>query len=242
MKKVFFIAILSMFLMNCSDDDNGSFTSQNIDFTTIGQGTMLSTMTVEEQNTVIINQADWNQLVELFSEDYSTGAEEFPEIDFNTFQVIVSVDDIRGNTGFWLEITDITENENNITVTTATGGGEAGFDALSRPFHIVKIPKSDKPVVFESNNQNSTNSFNAKVLYQGADCGDTFLIQFDENVSNVPNNNTNNIFYALNLDEQYKVEGLDINVDFREPYDEEIMACTTAGVGFPQIFIEQVNE
>ena len=149
MKKMVLMTILSMVLMNCSDDDNGGFTPQNIDFEAIRQGVIIPTITVEEQNTVIINQADWNQLVELFSEDYSTGAEEFPEVDFNTFQVIVSVDVERGHTGYWLEITEITENENNITVTIVTGEHDAGYTTICRPYHIVKIPKSDKPVVFE---------------------------------------------------------------------------------------------
>lgn len=151
MKKIFLIAILSMALINCSSDDNNnnneSFTPQNIDFTTVGQGVIgANLMTVEQQNTVVTNQTDWSQILEsiLFEPEISeTG------IDFNTFQVIVSIDEERGHTGHWLEITEIIENENNITVTIATGEGDSGFESICRPYHIVKIPKSDKPVVFE---------------------------------------------------------------------------------------------
>lgn len=147
MKKIFLIAILSMALINCSSDDNNeSFSPQNIDFTTIGQGVTTSLMTIEQQNMVITNQTDWNQFLESFPH-----AAEISEtdIDFNTFQVIVSIDEERGHTGHWLEITEIIENENNITVTIATGEGDSGFESICRPYHIVKIPKSDKPVVFE---------------------------------------------------------------------------------------------
>lgn len=134
-----------MVMINCGSDDNNneSFTSQNIDFTTIGQGAVMNII-MEQQNVVITNQTDWNQFLELFD-----GLEEFPEIDFNTFQVIASVDVERGHTGFWLEITEIIENENNITVTIATGEHDSGFTTICRPYHIVEIPKSDKPVIFE---------------------------------------------------------------------------------------------
>lgn len=147
MKKIFLIAILSMALINCSSDDNNeSFSPQNIDFTTIGQGVTTSLMTIEQQNMVITNQTDWNQLLESFPEEIEISE---TDIDFNTFQVIVSIDEERGHTGHWLTITDIIENENNITVTIATGEGDSGFESICRPYHIVKIPKSDKPVVFE---------------------------------------------------------------------------------------------
>ncbi len=153
MKKIFLIAILSMALINCSSDDNNTaqddFIPQNINFTTIRQSTTEPYINMEEgqNNIVVTNESDWNQLVEdLF---LVLVAEEFPEIDFNTFQVIVSIDDIRFNTGFWLEITEIIENENNITVTITTGEYDSAFEAYCRPYHIVKIPKSNKPVVFE---------------------------------------------------------------------------------------------
>gem|GEM_PF-3391126 len=106
---------------------------------------------------------------------------------------------------------------------------------------------SDDNVVVNNNNDNNNSStddsivedvFNAKVLYIGIDCGDTFLIQFNDNAINVPENYTDNIFYAINLPEEYKIEGLDINVNFREPYEEETMVCSMMGFGYPQIFIE----
>lgn len=160
MKKIFLIAILSMVLVNCSSDDNNTaqddFIPQNIDFETIGKGQITTIINAEEQqnNIVITNESDWNQLVgELFfrmEESPDLGAEELPaEIDFNTFQVIVSVDEVRPSLSNWLEITNIIENEENITVTILKEWDDFGFQALCQPYHIVKIPKSDKPVVFE---------------------------------------------------------------------------------------------
>ncbi len=92
----------------------------------------------------------------------------------------------------------------------------------------------------DENTQNNTTS-NAKVLYKGGDCGNNFVIQFNNNAVNVPTNTTNNIFYEINLPNQYRVNNLDINVTFRQPNNNEIMSCTTQGISYPQIYIESVN-
>jgi len=88
--------------------------------------------------------------------------------------------------------------------------------------------------------QNNTN-FNAKVLYKGGDCGNNYIIQFNSNAINVPSNRTNNIFYEINLSDQYRVNNLNINVTFRQPNNNEIMNCTTQDILYPQIYIESVN-
>ncbi len=87
----------------------------------------------------------------------------------------------------------------------------------------------------------SITNFNAKVLYKGVDCGDNFIIQFNSNAINIPTNTTNNIFYEINLPNQYRVNNLDIYVTFRQPNNNEIMNCTTQGISYPQIYIESVN-
>lgn len=83
--------------------------------------------------------------------------------------------------------------------------------------------------------------FNATVLRQGMDCGKAFLIQFNDNVSGLPINTRDNIFYAINLPEEYKINGMKIKVEFREPFNNEIMVCTAMGPGYPQIYITKVE-
>lgn len=92
------------------------------------------------------------------------------------------------------------------------------------------------------NNDDTTNvnTVNATILYKGADCNDTFLIKFNNNTNNVPTNTTENIFYAINLPNQYKINNLQVNVTFRLPYENEIMNCTTVGITYPQIYIINV--
>ena len=49
-------------------------------------------------------------------------------------------------------------------------------------------------------------SYNATVLGKGLDCGETFLIQFNDNTDNLNSNNLDNIFYAINLSNEYKID------------------------------------
>lgn len=90
-------------------------------------------------------------------------------------------------------------------------------------------------------NQNSTSApleTNATVLSRGQDCNNAYLIKFNNNVVGVPTNSTNNVFYEINLPNQYKVDNLPLNVTFRLPTNSEIMNCTTQGIAYPQIYIE----
>lgn len=79
---------------------------------------------------------------------------------------------------------------------------------------------------------------NSIVLGQGLDCNNAYLIKFNNNVSGIPVNSTNNVFYEINLPNQYKVVNLPLYVTFRLPTDSEIMNCTSQGVAYPQIYIE----
>ena len=79
--------------------------------------------------------------------------------------------------------------------------------------------------------------FNATVLEKGMDCGDLFLIQFNNNVSGLPENDFKNIFYAMNLAEALKIEGRKIKVKVRKPKIEEAMVCTTFGIAYPHLYI-----
>jgi len=81
---------------------------------------------------------------------------------------------------------------------------------------------------------------NATVIGKGLDCGNTFLIQFNEDVTGLPDNTSNRTFYAVNLPEEYKVSGTKINVEFREPNSSEMIVCTTMGIAYPQIYISKV--
>ncbi len=91
------------------------------------------------------------------------------------------------------------------------------------------------------NNQDDLSAYaDATVLGKGLDCGNSFLIKFDNNVTGLPEN-FDHIFYEINLPDEYKIEGKKIKVEFRDPESDEMMACTTMGIGYPEIFITKVQ-
>jgi hypothetical protein len=97
-------------------------------------------------------------------------------------------------------------------------------------------------IIISCNNDEANDDiFNATVMGKGLDCGDSFLIKFNNVVSGLPVNNFDNTFYEINLPEEYKTEGKKIKVEFREPKNDEVMVCTTLGIGYPQIYITKVE-
>jgi len=83
---------------------------------------------------------------------------------------------------------------------------------------------------------------NALVIGIGYDCGSSYLIQFDEDVPDLPPNSWDNTFYEINLPDEYKIADERIYCEFRLPDDDEYMLCTHLGPGFPEIYIISVNE
>lgn len=137
----FFLAI------SCNNsDDSNSFVPQTITPVLIGKG--VHSGSALQSNLVITNQTDWLQLMNSLT---SANTSNFTEtnIDFNNFQLLVSIDGTRPNTGYSIDISNVIENTTNITATVSILNSGNGFTVLTQPFHIVKIPKSSKPVVFQ---------------------------------------------------------------------------------------------
>ncbi len=95
--------------------------------------------------------------------------------------------------------------------------------------------------LFSCNNDEGNSNYNATVMSAGMDCGASYLIKFDDNVTTLPTNTSQNIFYEINLPTKFKVKDLRINVSFRQPTNNQIMVCTYRDCTYPQIFIEKVN-
>ncbi len=127
--------------------------SSSGEFVTIAKGSLPGAGTgveyISRQNIVITNQADWSALINVMNTltNISDGFTE-TNIDFNQYQLIAAFDELKPYTGSTIDITEVTETENSINVKVENIHPIGFLAAVSQPFHIVKIPKSDKPVVF----------------------------------------------------------------------------------------------
>jgi len=177
MKNIIKIAILSMVLINCGSDNNGidnsgsinndgnindnsnnpptTFESQNIEFTTIikEEGTTASRQQGSifdngNQNIVFTNSSEWESFLNEF-QSYELSQFTEIDVDFTTYQIIVVIDDKKQTGGWSIEITSITEFENEINVVVVTSDMGNDTTIMTQPYHIVKMPISSKPINFE---------------------------------------------------------------------------------------------
>ena len=150
--KTIFLICLSIFTFSCisRDDDNASTTL--VVSTLIDKGNLYGNGDegIAEQNLVISDATQWNELMAKMN-SVNNATENFSEvnIDFNEFDVIAVFDELKMYGGYQidLEITAEAGYTKVKTIESAPTGSAATI--ITQPYHIVKIQKSDLPVVFE---------------------------------------------------------------------------------------------
>ena len=76
--------------------------------------------------------------------------------------------------------------------------------------------------------------FEATVVGQGMDCGETFIITLTSSIDSDIEVGT---YYADHLNSEFKVPGLKIQLNGRAPNADETYACTTMGPGYPHLVV-----
>jgi LAS superfamily LD-carboxypeptidase LdcB len=145
--------ILSLFLfltIGCNRDETQSVTNvaTPITPTLIGKSS-ISNPNTSLQNVLITNQTQWNSLLTSMNA-VNNVSNNFTEIniDFINFDIIAVFRNPISNSSSTVDIITIVENQTNrvVTVQNLTNGISSD---VAQPFHIVKVPKSTKPVVFQ---------------------------------------------------------------------------------------------
>jgi len=122
-----------------------------IPFTVIAQGDLYGNGAegFTKQFSVITTETDWENLkTQLNSVNNVTQHFTETNIDFSLYQVIFIIDKVKGNGGWSIDVTDVTEYTDKIVITVSnvrTGGMTC---VMTQPFQIVKIPVSNKPIIF----------------------------------------------------------------------------------------------
>lgn len=146
--KALLISIFSlMFLLSCSECDEG-FTATKIETTTISKGQYFNTNYFAPQHGIVIyNQDEWNQFKGL-----AWQLEEYPaetEVDFDQYIVIAAIDKVHETGGFEIEIVSVTEYSANVIVKIKyTQSGNVSSE-ISRPYHFVKIRRPTKSIILK---------------------------------------------------------------------------------------------
>jgi hypothetical protein len=142
--------ILSIVLFSCSSTKQTSTTTENISFNSIEKS---SNSGFEELTTKVISSQlefdqTWKQAWSRFSD-----VPQKPVIDFTQKQVILIALGAKNNGGYGLEIENVTQTKNEISVNyfeTKAGEKCMTTQAIVFPFELIEIEKTAKKVVFKS--------------------------------------------------------------------------------------------
>ena len=151
MKKQVLIVLLAILTFSCnSDEDNSSVAT--IESTLIAKSNLFGNGQegIAQQNMVIRDQSTWESLIAQMN-SVSNVTDNFTEtdIDFSQYTIIAVFDEIKPNGGHVLDL-NVVSNSGSIVVQITDlvlVGDDTGL--ITQPFHIVKIPVSGLPIVFE---------------------------------------------------------------------------------------------
>ena len=142
MKNMFLIIPILLTICSCSENDKDK------DFDIIYNGVLNGNGEegITQSNMVVDNTTDWESLMfQMNSVNNVTDSFFETDLDFDTYLVIAVFLEVKPS-GWEVQINSITENENSLFVST----NENQFDSsvITQPFSIVKIPKTEKQIVF----------------------------------------------------------------------------------------------
>lgn len=160
--KNLFLFLISFIILSCNIDDDSTptpFVPVTIVPTLIAKRNDKSpTEGISNENHILNDNTNWTNIKNLMDAPYIIiglgnyySENNFTEttIDFTNFTVIAVFDQVYGNGGHSIDITNITEYETNVVVIVENLQTGNTSTVGTQPFHIVKIPKATKPIVFQ---------------------------------------------------------------------------------------------
>jgi len=149
MKKILLLIAMSpLFILSCHDSEENATASIPINMQLIGKGT-ISSHSMPQQNIAITNTTQWNNFLATLDSTYNvSGSFTETNIDFNQYMLIIAFDQVYNNGGHSIDIMTIDESSQSINVDIEKLLQGNTTSVITQPYHIVKIPKILKPVVF----------------------------------------------------------------------------------------------
>lgn len=130
---------------NTPNLDNTNTPENSIDFSTLKEGYQNEIKTKQER--VITTSEEWADLwTEMFPTEMIASA-----IDFEEKMIIAVFQGEKNTGGYSIEITEIIEKDNSLKVyikETVPGENCILTQALTSPYHIVELDKTDKEIKF----------------------------------------------------------------------------------------------
>tara|TARA_B110000902_G_C14012077_1_gene476871 strand:- start:90 stop:539 length:450 start_codon:yes stop_codon:yes gene_type:complete len=149
MKTILLFLSFFTLLSSCENDEvESNFQATELIFTDVGRGHLSNNSLYTQENIIIDNDADWQNLLSNFNSVNNNITDSFYEtsINLDSFTVVAVID--TKNSSTTVDITTITENSSDVIVHIENLQMGLSQD-VANPFHIVKMPKTTKDIVFE---------------------------------------------------------------------------------------------
>jgi len=149
---IFKIAVILLMLSSLTSCGVNEDTYTVINPVLIGKGDLNGSgmEVIPQQNIVISDTAAWNELkIKMDYNNNTTGSFTETEINFTEYIILAAFSELRPLGGCSIEIKNVLEYSDGINVTIENFVPNAGVAEETQPYHIVKIPKTNKQIVFE---------------------------------------------------------------------------------------------
>ena len=146
MKKITLL-LFAICIIGCSKNKIEMPIDETIPFLVAkGSSAYFSNLDSPRKTKIIQNQTEMNDLITEVGSNYN-GTK---IINFTNYTVIAIIDEVRRYLGDTIDITKINKVENDLIVKVERLNlGLAA--AISRPYHIIRIPKTSKSIIFDFN-------------------------------------------------------------------------------------------
>lgn len=154
MKKILSLVVLGILMFGCKKDDNNSITYPiNVPFTKVAKGYNYNANSKYPfgNKSTLTDSSQWNKVLAKLDSLISPNNPDIfiRTIDFNSYQLLSVVDSVRYSGGWSVDIVSIKEYQNNIEVSVANVEKGNSDPEVTQPYHIVRITKQTKPVIFK---------------------------------------------------------------------------------------------
>jgi len=151
MNKIF-VTLILLFALNCKSTHNQEKMGEE-DIVLIAKGNLYGSGEegIKAQNSVITEESVWQDLLAKMN-SVNNVSDSFSEskIDFSIYSVIAIIDSVKSSGGHSLDL-DFNPNSENIEVNVIRKSPEGmATTVMTQPYYIVKIVKSDLPIIFST--------------------------------------------------------------------------------------------
>ena len=150
MIKKIMLLVLPLLIFSCGTQSKMEI-MKKISFHTIAQSTLHGNGQegIERGLYVIKNKKEWKNLLEkMKAVNDETSKFEIPPIDFNKEMVLAVFSEVLSSGGVKIRINRIIETSDSLVVYSLYNTPESNIAimVMNQPYHIIKLPKIDKPV------------------------------------------------------------------------------------------------